>query len=362
MELIETMEKLLSIVEPFYIEKVEKDEKQKEVHIFIKIQKNYRPKGQENSNIHSYKSRLWEHLNLFEFRCFIHGEVPIYQDKENEKLHQLEVDFSRKHSRFTLLYEQKVMELMKLHHCFKKVGKQLKLYPQRVESIYHFYTQHLNENLPVKHCERIGYDETSSRKGHDYISVFVDMDTHEILTIEDGKSGEAVAAFALQHPNPSAIKEVSIDMSPAFIAAAQSNFPNAHTTFDKWHVIKLLHKHLEDISNKSASVYEHLNITVDKIGSFFQESEEVGKAQLCFMADLAQEKAGNNPFTKSIYRHFEGIVRYFTSRLTNGVLEGINSTIQTIKRVAKGFRNVENFKKMIRFVFEKNTSYTLQTN
>lgn len=50
-------------------------------------------------------------------------------------------------------------------------------------------------------------------------------------------------------------------------------------------------------------------------------------------------------------KHFKGIVEHIRSQLTNGILEGINSKIQTIKRVAKGFRYTDNFKKMILFVF-----------
>ena len=44
-----------------------------------------------------------------------------------------------------------------------------------------------------------------------------------------------------------------------------------------------------------------------------------------------------------INRNWQGIMQYITSRINNGVLEGINSVIQTVKRKARGFRNVKNF-------------------
>ena len=72
---------------------------------------------------------------------------------------------------------------------------------------------------------------------------------------------------------------------------------------------------------------------------------------MAFIADFIEELIGRNPLSKSLRKHFEGITEYFRSKLTNGVLEGINSKIQTIKRVARGFRYKENFKKMILFVF-----------
>jgi transposase len=52
-------------------------------------------------------------------------------------------------------------------------------------------------------------------------------------------------------------------------------------------------------------------------------------------------------FAKTVKTHFPGILRYFTSRLTSGAMEGINSRIQEIKRRARGFRNINNFIAMI---------------
>ena len=52
-------------------------------------------------------------------------------------------------------------------------------------------------------------------------------------------------------------------------------------------------------------------------------------------------------FAKTVKSHFVGIMRYFTSRLTSGTMEGINSRIQEIKRRARGFRNINNFITMI---------------
>jgi len=48
-----------------------------------------------------------------------------------------------------------------------------------------------------------------------------------------------------------------------------------------------------------------------------------------------------------VKRHYAGIIRYFTSRLTSGKMEGINSRIQEVKRRGRGFRNIYNFITMI---------------
>ena len=44
---------------------------------------------------------------------------------------------------------------------------------------------------------------------------------------------------------------------------------------------------------------------------------------------------------RTVRENREGILSYFGSRLTNAYLEGANSLIQSIKKAARGFRNVE---------------------
>ncbi len=56
---------------------------------------------------------------------------------------------------------------------------------------------------------------------------------------------------------------------------------------------------------------------------------------------------------KTIKRHWDGVLRWFESHLTNGVLEGINSLVQAAKARARGYRNIENFKAMIFLVAGK---------
>ena len=46
---------------------------------------------------------------------------------------------------------------------------------------------------------------------------------------------------------------------------------------------------------------------------------------------------------KTVRENKEGIPGYFGSRLTNAYLEGANSLTRSIKRAARGFRNVEYF-------------------
>ena len=351
MDIIEHIGELLPITPNFIISRLERNELDQEVHIYLIVNKDTKPK---NVTIQGYYDRSWEHLRLFQYRCFIHCQLPIYKDKNTGELHKATVSFSRDYSRFTLLYEKEVMRLMKIHHCFKTVAKQLDIYPQRVESIYHRYTTDYEINEIKQTPVKVGYDETSTKKGHNYITTFYDLEINKIIGIYDGKSAECVKQFMKDHPYPEALKQISIDMSTAFISGAKSCFAQADVTFDKWHVIKLLYKHLDSLENKKQfSVFnKYIQLLMNDLQSFYQQKQyEQFTAQLTFIADFAQEQFNENPITKTIKNYYIGIANYAKSNINNGVLEGINSKIQTIKRVAKGFRYIENFKKLIRFVF-----------
>ncbi len=56
---------------------------------------------------------------------------------------------------------------------------------------------------------------------------------------------------------------------------------------------------------------------------------------------------------RTVKRHWDGILRWFISRITNGILEGINSLIQAAKAKARGYRSTRNFITMVYLVAGK---------
>lgn len=349
MALIDELSELLPIAYPFEIKQVDKDDTNLRVTITLSVSAGAIP---VDCRIHSYYERAWEHLKLFQYRTFIKCNIPIYQNRQTGRLTKPAISFSRDYSKFTLSYEAEVMRLMYIYNCFSTVAAQLGIYPQRVESLYHHYTQHLEVDTLNHTPQNIAFDETSTRKGHDYITTFWDLDQHCLVGIYDGKSSQAVKAFQQDHPYPEAIGKISIDMSPAFISGVNQYLPQADITFDKWHVIKLLHKHMDNLPQAADEFKAIVSLLMDQLWDFYRRKNyEQFCGQLAFVADFAQEKLPGNPITKTIRNHFDGIANYARCKINNGMLEGINSKIQTIKRMARGFRYKHTFKKMIRFAF-----------
>jgi transposase len=62
-----------------------------------------------------------------------------------------------------------------------------------------------------------------------------------------------------------------------------------------------------------------------------------------------------------IRRHLPNVLTYLRHRITNAGLEAVNATIQWVKKTARGFRNVDNFKTAIYFHCGGLDLYPLQT-
>jgi transposase len=86
----------------------------------------------------------------------------------------------------------------------------------------------------------VGFDETSARKQHDYISCFFDLDARRLVFATEGREHQVVDVFAsflgAHGADPAAVREVSCDMSPAFIKGMRESLPKAEVTFDRFHV------------------------------------------------------------------------------------------------------------------------------
>jgi transposase len=82
----------------------------------------------------------------------------------------------------------------------------------------------------------VGMDETSRAKGHDYVTLFVDLKERRTTFVAEGKDHKTVEAFAddlkIHKGSPGQISDVSCDMSPAFIKGVSETLPEAKITFD----------------------------------------------------------------------------------------------------------------------------------
>jgi transposase len=299
--------------------------------------------------------------------------------------------WARSGSGFTLLFEALAMVLVR-EMPVAAAGRILGVHDNRLWRIMGYYVEKAREHADYRFVTAIGVDETSIRKHHQYVSIVVDLAESQTIFAAEGKGSAIVEGLVrdLEAHGGSRddITEVSIDMSPAFVSGVKEHLPHAAITFDKYHVVKVINDAVDKVRRIEAKTVHDLKRlryaflknrrNLSPLQQQAIERLESLPGRLCktiramhiresFQA-LYQEPTFNEFSTslkkwywwashsrlepmkdaaRTIKKHWDGILRWWDSRITNGVLEGLNSLIQAAKAKARGYRTSRNFITMI---------------
>ena len=200
-----------------------------------------------------------------------------------------------------------------------------------------------------------------------------------------GKDHETVKAFtedlAAHNGTPENITAACIDMSKAFIKGIREALPNAEITFDPFHLIQLMNDALGKVRAEEARLFPELlrgsryaflknpeNLTEKQDETLTRLSRYHLKTARAYLIKLALQdvyfahtrddaegllKSWYNwairsrieqvkKVARTIKGHWNGILAWFDSKLSNGFLEAINGLIQAAKRRARGYRSTKN--------------------
>ena len=367
---------------------------QMDIYIDFKPGSKFQDSVGANCSVYDTVEKTWQHLNFFEHKCYLHARVPRITNSDG-KVEQVKVPWARPQSGFTLLFEAFSMLLIESEMPVRQAAKILKIYDTRLWRIFKYWLSKALSADDQSELVNIGIDETSSKKGHNYVTIAVDMDARRVIFAKSGKGSNLLSDIKehLQSKgcNSEQIKNISMDMSPAFISGALENFPKAAITFDKFHIMQLVNKAMDDVRKYERKQHvelknhkylflrnsENLTRAEQAVISYFTNLyQDLGKAYRlkelfrefwdienvegaeeylegwCYLADNSAIMPFMN-LSKTIKAHWSGILNYFKSGLNNGILEGINSKIQLAKKRARGFCNIDNFISMIHFVAGK---------
>jgi transposase len=346
---------LLGLEAPFRLAEIRHldTEENHPIELVVEVDPRHRPLdgyGQP-CTLHSYYERRWRHLDVMQYPCYIRCRVPRYRTSRGT-IETLKVPWAREGSRFTVLFEALAMHWIEETHNVEAVARRLGVYAQRLWKVFDHYTGQALSARQRAAARRIGLDETSRRKGHEYITLFVNMDTAEILDIQDGKDASTIERFVAGYDHDEAIEAISMDMSPAFIKGVAEHLPEAEPTYDRFHVVRLIKRKVKELERRlKASQADAPGYFRRWFARLYEQTNPAEMAALlAFLIDLALEQ-GLKKIAQSLKGHFDGIVAYARTGLTNGLLEGINTKIQLIKRTARGYKDTETFKRMIYLCF-----------
>src|SRR6202789_3889066 len=239
----ELFQAALGLSSPWIVLRSEFDPDQKQLDLHIGFARGSRfacpACGAEECGVHDVREREWRHLNFFQHKTVLKASIPrVVCDKCGVK--QVSPPWARTGSGFTLLFEAFLLSMVKAMPV-ANVAEIVDEHDTRLWRVLDHYVSRAVEGLDLSEVEQIAADETSARRGHDYISLFVDMVRRKVVYVADGKDAATVdgfAAFLEAHGGKREnITDASIDMGAAFIAGVKANFPNAKITFDKFHVI-----------------------------------------------------------------------------------------------------------------------------
>ena len=338
----------------------------------------------------------WRHLNFFQHQTYLHARTPRVECSRCG-VHRVTVPWARPDSGFTLLFEAFVIQLAKAMPVLA-VARLVGEHDTLIWRILHHYIDSARTRTGHSSVTQVGVDETAARRGQDYVSLFVDLDPAQrnVLFVAPGKDGATVAAFAedlqAHQGDPKSITEVSADMSIAFIRGVEDHLPNADLTFDKYHVVKVVNDAVDEVRRQERKLHPELSgaryIWLKNPGNLTERQEQqlqtfdltrchlkttrAYQIRLVFQ-DLYLQPPEEAEYylnrwyfwathsriqpiidaAKTIRRHQDGILRWFTSRINNGILEGINSLVQAAKAKARGYRSFRNFATIIYLIAGK---------
>lgn len=385
-------EAALGVVSPWFVQGVDFDAAKKTLTIVIDFAAGSRfahPGAAGLHPVHDTQVKRYRHLNFFQHECYLEVRTPRVKLPDGRVV-LVEPDWAGKLSGFTLLFEALVLALAQ-QMPFAAVARTVGESWHRVHAICARYVELAVAAADLSAMRALAIDETSYRRGHNYLTVAADADERKVVFVTEGRDAETIERLAehlTEHQaTPEQISSVSIDMSPAFIKGVADHLPNARITFDKFHVIahasaavdktrRLEQKTdpdlkglrwalLKDRSRLPAAQRADLDGLIAQVTTkrtarawLYREQlrEILERRQINVVRTLLAQWCTNvmrskvepmKEVARLIRNHFEGIVAWTQTRQTNGFLEALNGLFQAAKRKARGYTRFDTMRTVL---------------
>jgi transposase len=391
-------EQILGIVSPWFVERVELNLEEGEVHVFLQHRAaavwRCAHCGRECSLHDHTASRTWRHLDTCQYQTLIHAATPRTHCAEHG-VHAVRLPWAEPHSRFTLLFERLAIDWL-LIASQTAVAKQLGLSWDEVHGIMDRAVQRGLKRREAEAIPRIGVDEKAFRKGHRYATLVTDLDQSRVLYVAEDRKESSLDGFwtTLTPAQLASIEGVAMDMWDAYENSVRAHVPQAEDkiVYDKFHVAKHLGEAVDRVrrsENKElraqgderlvGSRYRWLRNPDNFRNDQWREFRELRESKLKTARAWALKEQAmllwGYQYEGCAKKHFDwwyrwathsrlkpmvdkarmlkerlpNILTYLKHRITNATSESLNSKIQWVKYTARGFRNFKNFTTAIYF-------------
>ena len=349
--------------------------------------------------------RTWRHLNVCQLQSEIVCALPRGQCQACKKVYTVRAPWEGRSRGLTQEFEAFALTLMR-EMPVSKAGEILGETDQKLWRALFAHVDAAWAELSWEQVVWVGADEMNRRKGHNYLTVFVDLEAKRVLLAVEGKDASVWERFAEQllkhNGHPKAITQVAIDMSQSLYEGVRDPFGQCGGRVRQISVVSQVSQAVEEVRRKEtrqdAQARAHLektcwlwrknpdNWTEKEAGRWEQLKDKPLVTGLAYAMRLELQKAyaaGTAAEARSrfvrwcqwvraesealasgllepmrqaaamVERHLKGILGHWKQGLTTAFLEGLNSLFSATKRKARGYRSTEYQIAMLYFVAGK---------
>ena len=339
--------------------------------------------------VHDRIERTWRHTDVCDSECLIKAGIP-RSDCPKCGVKQIEVPWARENVGFTESFERKAMALMS-RMPVSKAAEAMRAGRWVLEGILRYHVGKGLDRLDLSGVRDIMVDETSSKRGHSYITVITEAGSGRIIFATEGKGADSLEKFSEwledHGGDPRKIRNVSCDLSISFVSGVEEHLPRANIVYDRFHLVKMANDALDKIRSANqinGQRHKWIRFSLlrnsadlsdedkEKIFNIKEDNAVIGRAyemkesllQLYDYPDMSsaaehirqwlewvaeEGERKMKDLGKTVSEHRQKILNWYNGGMSNGFLEGLNGMIQTTKRIARGYRNIRNFITMIYF-------------
>lgn len=395
---VELYRHLLGLLPPWTVDRVELSVHEGRVDVWARHAKGERwacPVCGVQLGVYDHsEERTWRHLDSCQFLTFLHAR-PVRVKCPEHGVKQVAVPWAEGNARFTSLFERMAIDVLQ-ETSVEGGASLLRLSWDQAWHIMERAVARGRARKEAKPIARIGVDEKAVAKRHQYFTLVYDIDGGCVEDIQEGRKKESLDAYFTQLTSDQldGIEAVAMDMWEPFVSSVKEHLPDAEEkiVFDRFHIMKHMVDAVNDVrkqehralmkeedetlkGTRNLWLYSSENVPVEKrrvfstlraldlaTGRAWAIKENLRRLwsyvseawarkhwkHWYFWATHSQLKPVIK-VARMIQSHLVNVLTYTKHRITNAVAEGVNSKVETVKKMACGYRNKQHFKTAIYF-------------
>jgi transposase len=394
----ELYRQILGIDAPWFVDRVELNLGEKEVHVYLDhpgvLNWPCPECGTASRSYDHQPERCWRHLDTCQYRTVLHARPPRIECQRHG-VRVIKLPWAEAASRFTALFERLAIDWLRAASQ-KAVGEHLGLSWDEIHGIMERAVARGLRRREAEPLPALGIDEKAFRKGQKYFTLVNDLRRPRVLHVAEDRTQGSLDGFwkTLNEAQLDSIEAVAMDMWDPYVASVKEHVAGAEKkiVFDKFHIAKHLGEAVDRVrrqENKTLRAagddrlagtrYDWLRHPAAMEPKDRREFAALKNSNLKTARAWALKEAGMALFAyiyerparkhfrwwygwamrsrlqpmmeagRLLKRRLENILTYLHHRITNAASESINSKIQWVKYTARGFRNKRNFQTAIYF-------------